>query len=403
MIPRWFSHQAGRFLCLTSPVLGLALTVAACDKVPLTAPTASTITLFATGASVPSTGSVDIVASVIESAGTPVQNGTVVTFTTTLGTIAPSEARTNSGKVTVRLSSDGRSGTASIVAFSGGNKSEALTIPIGAAAADNIVLLASPSSVPAGGGTIQLTAQVRDASGNFLPNVSVTFTTTAGSLSLGSVSTDSNGQATTNLTTTRDADVTARAGSKEATVNVKVTTAPTVSASVSPASPTAGQPAVFAITVTPAANGSPVASVSIDFGDGATQRLGTGSTSVSHRYAGAGTYTVTVRVRDTAGQESSQVLVIIVLPRPPLPVNLDASPTSPKVGDVVTFFATATPATGVSVVSYEWHFGDGSTTETTGNKITHIFDVVATRTVSVTVTGSDGSTGVAQVELNIQP
>ena len=88
--------------------VGLAVGLAAvgatsCDKMPLSAPTESIITLFANSTSVGLNGSVDITATVIESAGTPVQNGTVVTFTTTLGTIDPVEARTNNGKATVRL------------------------------------------------------------------------------------------------------------------------------------------------------------------------------------------------------------------------------------------------------------------------------------------------------------
>ena len=98
----------------------IALLPTACDKVPLTAPSESTITLFATATSVSATGSTDIVATVIEEAGTAVQNGTVVSFTTTLGRIEPLEARTQNGKVTVKLTGDGRSGLAQITAFSGG-------------------------------------------------------------------------------------------------------------------------------------------------------------------------------------------------------------------------------------------------------------------------------------------
>jgi PKD repeat protein len=383
--------------------LGVCLVVlAACDKMSLTAPTQSSIALYATGSSVPANGWVDIVATVTESAGTVVQNGTVVTFTTTLGVIAPAEARTNNGKVTVRLSADGRSGTASVVAFSGGIKSEALTIPVGSAAADNIVLTASPSSVPASGGSALVTALVRDAAGNALTSVTVTFATTAGTLSQSTVSTDANGQASTTLTTTRDADVTATAGSKTATVSVKVNPAPTVNVTVSPASPAAGQPAVFTITVTPALNGSPVQSVRIDFGDGDSQNLGSGSTTVSHIYTEDGTYTATVRVRDSAGQESSQVIVLIVVPAAPLAVTLDVSPATPAVGDVVTFTAFATAATGVNITSYRWNFGDGRTAETTGSKTTHIYSRVQKVRASVSVEGSDGSTGEASADVNIQ-
>ncbi len=118
MIARWL--RPASLGALLAALVAFALSVAACDKVPLTAPTESTISLFATASSISATGSTDIVATVIESAGTPVQNGTVVTFTTTLGRIEPVDARTQNGKVTVKLTGDGRSGTATITAFSGG-------------------------------------------------------------------------------------------------------------------------------------------------------------------------------------------------------------------------------------------------------------------------------------------
>jgi hypothetical protein len=386
--------------------LAVLAVLAACDKVPLTAPTKSTIALYATGASVAANGWVDIVATVTEDAGTPVQNGTVVTFTTTLGVIAPAEARTNGGKVTVKLSADGRSGTASVVAFSGGVKSEALTIPIGAAAADNIVLTASPSTVPAGGGSVLVTALVRDASGNALANVGVTFSTTAGTLSQSSVSTDTNGQASTTLTTTRDADVTATAGAKTATASVKVSPAPTVSVTVSPAAPAAGQAVVFTITVTPAVNGSPVQSVRIDYGDGDSQNLGGGSTTASHVYSEAGTYTATVRVRDTAGQETAQVLVVVVNPPAAIPVSVSVVTEEPVAGEPVTFTATATAA-GSSIDRYEWNFDALPTSTrvdrtTTGPTTGWVYGTAGQYLVVVHAFGADGSEGFGQTSVVVR-
>ena len=351
MITRGPGHSTARLGRLAAVVVWMAAALAACDKVPLTAPTESTIALFAAGASVPSNGSVDIVATVTESSGTAVQNGTVVTFTTSLGTISPAEARTNNGKVTVKLSGDGRSGTASIVAFSGGTKSEALTIPVGGAAADNIVLTASPSSVPAGGGTVTLTALVRDAGGNALAGVPVTFSTTAGTISQSTVTSDTSGQATATLTTTRDATVTAVAGAKTATLTVSVTAAPTLTVTVSPATPVAGQAAVFTITVTPATNGAPVQSITIDYGDGEQQSLGSGSTSAAHIYSEPGTYTVRVTVRDTTGEESSQVLVIVVTPAAAIPVTVAVNTDSPVPGTPVSFTARQRRPTPPSIAT----------------------------------------------------
>ena len=86
---------------------------------PLTAPTGSTVTLFTNTTILPVNGTAEITATVLEAAGTFVQNGTVVTFTTTLGTLDPAEARTKNGKATVRLLAGTRSGRATVRAFSG--------------------------------------------------------------------------------------------------------------------------------------------------------------------------------------------------------------------------------------------------------------------------------------------
>ena len=53
---------------LLAVLAGLSVTLSSlsCDKVPLLAPTGSVITLFATAATVPSNGSMEIVATVIE-------------------------------------------------------------------------------------------------------------------------------------------------------------------------------------------------------------------------------------------------------------------------------------------------------------------------------------------------
>src|SRR5262249_32878686 len=152
-------------------------------------------------------------------AGTPVQNGTLVTFTTTLGTIEPREARTNNGQVTAQFLTGNQSGTAKVGAVSGGAKATEVEIKVGAAAADALTLSVAPGSnatVPSTGGTVQLVAVVLDASGNRLPGVPVTFTNSAGTLSLNSVITDSNGEARTVLTTSRESVVSATAGGKKA-------------------------------------------------------------------------------------------------------------------------------------------------------------------------------------------
>src|SRR6266540_6406351 len=71
------------------------LGVSACDKVPLLAPTGSTIILTTATTSLPTNGSTQIIAQLLEASGTPPHSGTQVMFTTSLGTIQPSEVETD--------------------------------------------------------------------------------------------------------------------------------------------------------------------------------------------------------------------------------------------------------------------------------------------------------------------
>ncbi len=402
MILRRFWRNLPIAVGLLAPLALAAILSAACDKVALTAPTDSTISLFADATSVPVNGSIQITASVTESAGTPVQNGTVVTFTTTLGRLDPAEARTNNGKVTVRLAGDGRSGTASITAFSGGNKSDALEIPIGGAAANNIVIRADPASLGSAGGTVQLTATVRDEAGNPLAGVPVSFTATAGRLGASVVKTNDNGQATTTLTTTQESEVTVQAGTQTATATIQVNAAPTVQLTVTPEQPLAGEPTSFAINVT-ADQGPAVQSMSIDFGDGSTRQLGASSTTVQHIYKSAGTYTVTIRLRDSAGQTTTQVAILTVLEPGAVPVDVAVDTEAPVAGEPVAFTATATTTENVSVQKYEWNFGDTTAVQTTsGPTNAHVYAVPGSYVVKVHVVASNGAEGDGQTAVAVQ-
>src|SRR5687768_17571877 len=166
----------------------------ACDKVPLLAPSGTVITLFPVSSTVALNSEVEIVATVIEQgtatappatpppttpgtpppttpttpttpstttgAGTPVQNGTLVSFTTTLGRIEPSEARTNNGQVRVKFISGGQSGAATITAFSGGASGRLENLRVGTAAVERVVVTANPQTLGPAGGTAEISARV---------------------------------------------------------------------------------------------------------------------------------------------------------------------------------------------------------------------------------------------------
>ena len=394
---------AGLAACLT------AAGFASCDKMPLAAPTESTITLYASSTTVGLNAAIDITATVIESAGTPVQNGTVVTFTTTLGTIEPLEARTNNGKATVKLLAGTRSGTAEVRAFSGGTSSaDAITITVGAAAAGKVELLANPSALPASGGVVQLTAVVSDGSGNRLSSVPVTFTTDAGVLTATSATTDANGEARSALQTTAKARVTASvvggtSSSLTASLDIPVRVGPTITISVPSASLVPGVPATFSIAVT--AGGAAIRSATIDFGDGGRQAVSTsGLSTVTHVYSSSGTYVVTGEVVDTAG-ETGQATASVSVQKMVVTVSLSVSSTTltTSTPTVFTASATTTPAGGL-IERYEWDFGDGSTRTTSGPSTSHQYAVGGGRRYIATVRAvtTSGASGTAQIDFAIQ-
>src|SRR6266511_4530486 len=151
---------------VTAIAFGLTVLAAACERVPLLAPSGSTITLTTATAALGFNGTADIIAQVIEPAGTPPHSGTHVTFTTSLGTIQPLEAQTDlNGRATVKFLAGGASGVATITAISGGasvSATGALRIAVGAAAVAGVVASANPSVVSSTGGTSTISAKVTD-------------------------------------------------------------------------------------------------------------------------------------------------------------------------------------------------------------------------------------------------
>src|SRR3970040_70169 len=100
--------------------LTLALMAAGCDKAQLLAPTGSTGTLTAGGIGLPTGRTTQVTAFVSESSGTPVQNGTMVRFTTNLGQVDPVEVQTSNGYAVASFMAGDSAGVAEVRATSGG-------------------------------------------------------------------------------------------------------------------------------------------------------------------------------------------------------------------------------------------------------------------------------------------
>ena len=112
-------------------ILVSLLGVQGCESLPVLAPTQSTIVVVASEPVIPLDGESVITAVVTESVGTPVQNGTLVTFSTTLGTVDPQESRTQDGRATTRLLGGKTAGIATVSAFSGTSTSSTVSLQIG--------------------------------------------------------------------------------------------------------------------------------------------------------------------------------------------------------------------------------------------------------------------------------
>jgi hypothetical protein len=412
-------------------ILSLAL---ACDKVPLLAPTGSVITLIPTATSVPLNGTIQIIATVIENgvasaptpsnpsptptgpgtnpggttttipatstttragAGTPVQNGTLVTFASTIGTIEPREARTSNGQVTVTFTATGQSGAARITAYSGGASATIDGLLIGSAAAKRITVTASRQTLPSSGGQTEVLARVEDEGGSGLPGIPVTFTTTAGTVSPTSTTTDATGVARTTLTSTTAAEVTATSGATTAKVSVGIGARSGLAVSASPSVTGVGVPVTFTVTTS---SGQVVTNARIDYGDGDGRSLGTisGTRPDTHVYQRAGNYSVTVTGTDATGNADSAGASVSV---GGLDVTLTASPAAPPPNTPVTYVVNIS---GVQVDHYEWTFDDGTTDRTSGRQVQHSWGSRGTHYARVDVIGVGGALlGSAQAVVNV--
>ena len=444
MVPRKAAPHS-LFAVALGCIAGLAGVMGACTRVPLVAPSGTVMSLLSTTNVLPVNGSTDIIAILIRngtatttstgtpgttppatpaasnaSTGTPVHDGTVVDFTTTLGHLEPTETTTSAGSATVKLVADGRSGVATVTAYSGG-ASKTVTVNIGAAAAARIVMTAQPQALPASGGNSTVTANVQDQQGNPISGVPVSFSVTAGtaSLSVPSAVTDPYGNATTMVsatssgasgTTTGSVTITGTAGGGTGATGsaaptagtVTITFAPHETISITPVGSTITVSTPMAFTVTPGANGI-VTDVTVDFGDGGTTDLGalSAAQTVGYIYGSVRSFTATATATFADGFTTSQSVPIVV---GPYSISVTASPTSTGESVPVLFSTALLPAT-VSIPTYSWDFGDGNSRTCGCATISHAYVDQGLYTVQVTANPQKGpqESNLTQVNVTITP
>lgn len=398
--------------------------VVACERVPLTSPTGSTIALTVDQNTLPLNGQATVRAIVTESGGTPVHNGTQVNFSSSLGTFNPLSAETVGGVATTTFLAGQISGTTRINAYSGGASTGAgnssgngVEVKIGAAAAGSVAVSATPPSVSQSGGTVTISALVMDANNNPLPGASVLFSATTGTLSASTALSDSTGVAKVTLTTQSTATVTAFVGSARASVDVVVSAAPSVQIVDVSATPTAGQPVTFNVTVSTGgagANSTPrqVQTLEVEFGDGQREvrtNVG-GSVGFTHTYQTAGGYTITARATDVSGNTGIASRGIVVgFPAQPT-VALSAAPNPVTAADQgrTTFTVNPTAASsGAPIRTVRVTLQDGTTIFTSSSagsqQFSYQFGGAGTYTATATVTDAAGNTGSTSTVVTVRP
>jgi len=417
------NFRSARLVALTALVAAVA---GACDKAPLLAPTNSTISVSAPTRTLPLGGTTEITAYVVEQAGTPVQNGTTVRFTTSLGRLDPVEAQTRNGVATTTFFAGDTSGVAEVRAVSGAagagastgtttpgtsgtpatstsTSGNAVQITVGAAAVDNISVRTNPATVSQNGGTVEVIATVLATGGRALSGVTVTFSADRGTLSSTTAVTDANGAARVNLTTNAATNVTATAAGKTP-ATAKVTAQPGPSVTLTCASASSGNCTtlnvgdVAAFSVARGQTTSNIRSATLEFGDGTSVNLGnlSGSATISHQYTQAGTYTVRVTATDVNGEVSTSTLVVVVQEVVSVSLTL-SNPTSRRIDAEATII-------GCTAQRFDWNFGNGATPSsfsTAGNSASSTYATGGTKTVIVSARCTDGRTAQTSSQLDL--
>ena len=120
--------------------------------------------------------------------------------------------------------------------------------------------------------------------------------------------------------------------------------------------------------------------------DGTTDGVGE---EISYRFPAEGTYTVKLTVIDDDGLEGETTQDIEVGPGIPVP-DFTWTPSSPAVGDTVSFDGSASMDYDGTIVTYEWDFDNDGKTDATGVTTDHVFGTAGSQNVSLSVTDDDG-------------
>ena len=274
----------------------------------------------------------------------------------------------------------------------------------------SVTMTAAPDQLPRDGSTQSVvTITVRDSSGKPVAgqrlNLSLPTNAPAGAaLSQSEVTTGSNGAATIAVVAPQTGSVgnvvitatpvgTNFDNAVARTISIGVipeNSAPPIVGpfTVNPTSPEVGALATFTAgaATDEGVSCASTCTFSWDFGDGSTA---TGQV-VTHTFTQIGDYSVALTVTDRGGAATIKRQTVTVVGVAPPTVSFTVSPTGPITGQEATFTATATPASGHRIATFNWTWGDGSDNQTASPVIHHTFSTAGTYLVVLTVTDDRG-------------
>ncbi len=298
------------------PLLLLALVtlvIGACDSSDPVAPPGTVLSISATPTRIAADSSSRIRVVAQKPNGTPVNPGTLIRFSTTVGDIAPTVGTDDNGEVINLLLGNGEFGTATVTATAGTSESVSIDVQVGLSAG-SITLQADPSSVPETGGTVDLLAIVRDDQGQPLSNAQVNFKTDTGSLESGGslLSTAEDGSARDSLRVTEGDLNVVQGDTFQVSVEVGggggnlISTSESVTIQRRPVADFTFATSNLTVVFTDTSTGDP-RTWRWDFGDENTSQL----QNPSHTYSEPGTYVVTLTAINSQGEDTiSKVLSV---------------------------------------------------------------------------------------------
>jgi len=406
---------------LFATLLAVVLVSPGCDKATPVAPTGATLTISANPTQIDTDGTAEITVIARREEGSPVNPGTEINFSTTLGEIGSVGMTDERGIATTTLIGDNRIGTATVTANSGAAGEITVDVAIGALAG-SITLVPTPSGISANlgasGETVQLVATVRDDTGSPLRNFAVTFLTDTGSLASRGVAifTDDAGVAEDTLTilpgdlsvlAEPTFGVFAQAATEggdllEAAADILIQdVASFVVVSANPATVGASGGSVGLTAQVFDSAGNPVSGALVNFATTAGS-LGSGGAVVTTSGSGSVSDELFLSDTDVAGVSGSTITVTgetvgfggaqlsdtfnITIEGATGPATPNANFTSSISGLVVTFTDTSTN----DPTSWAWNFGEGGGTSTSQNP-SFTYSASGTYSVSLTATNSAGS------------